>query len=196
MLKKKISIASLCIIMMLGVGCQSKEEQEKLEDLENEETYEQYQMPEEPTASDIIKNYDNVDKEKLDYTCDEEGDFYLYEYKGGLAYGGNEKYHPNVSGKKYKRILNKFEFQSEVYPINTSYESAVELTKKVLPDDVKEVSQSQYLEMGGDGIGCTITYYESSVGNIGVSFVHPYGEDGNYDKNTVAGIGYMIEIME
>lgn len=44
------------------------------------------------------------------------------------------------------------------------------------------------------GVGCTITYYESSIGNIGVSFIHPYGNDEKYNKDKVAGIGYMIEI--
>lgn len=198
MLKKKISLGIICSLMIINVGCQSEEDlEEEYYDDYPEGNYAVSQTISEPTSSDIRKRYDNVNKEELDYSY-EEGESYLYEYRGGLAYGGNEIYNENVSDKKYKSILNEYTFASEVNPVNTRYDNAIELAKKILPDDIKEVSKSQYLgEEGEDGIGCTIIYYESSRGNFGVSFNHPFGEDGTkYDKDKVSGIGYMIEIEE
>jgi len=199
-MKLKALLVSLGLILM--VGCSDNTEVE--EDLEgnteevvfneNESTYDS-DVAVTTSKYDILELYDSVDKNDLKYEYDEDGPSYLYEYNGGMAYGSDnsENFMPSINDKKYKPVLEEFSFASEENPINKSYDEAIELVKKVLPDDIKKVDERDYIDGDPNYIGIRILEYSSSKGNFLVAFAHGY-TDGVYDKDKVAGINYHIEI--
>ena len=78
-------------------------------------------------------------------------------------------------------------------PTNLTYDNAIELVKKVLPDDIKQVDFKIDEEVNTEYI-----YYESSKGNFRVELCYRYDfNDRNEEvlsKDKIVGIDYSKEI--
>jgi len=136
----------------------------------------------------INERYVKVDKQKLTY--DE------FKYSGENT--NQVEVHLANSIKNdisYKDILLGFTYTSEENPTKISYEEALKLIKKVLPDDIEKVKSILDKEVSKEYI-----YYKSDKGNFRVGL--SYGEDFNdksikeIHKDSIAGIDYSKEIVQ
>ena len=70
---------------------------------------------------------------------------------------------------------------------------AIELVKKLLPEDIKQVDSTMDEEVNKEYI-----YYESSKGNfrVGLSYVYEFNDENIevVNKNKIVGIDYSKEI--
>lgn len=174
-INKKIIIA-ICLVGIISVGC-SKNSEENNKDLsiQNIENHIPY-IGENNSQIDndiINERYENVKKEELTYD--------IQEYKKENSYDN------------YKNILRGFTYSSEINPINLTYDEAIELVKKVLPDDIKQVD----LKVDED-INKEYIYYQSSKGNfrVGLCYVYEFNDENVQvvNKDRICGIDYSIEI--
>lgn len=197
----KIKLALLLLGVTLIGGCTVKEEKKQVPEKEVKEeiTFNENQSPYDlygeiiKTNEEIYALYESVDKTSLKYTHDDNLKSYYYEYDGGIALMNSMQNIESINDKKFKEILQSFSFASEINPIYVSYDYAIELVKKVLPDDIKLESKNDYLEI--NDIGSSVLHFSSSKGNFAVNFTYGFGEDGvNYDANNIAGITYLKEI--
>ncbi|MBP3931492.1 MAG: hypothetical protein J6D47_18250 [Peptostreptococcaceae bacterium] len=85
------------------------------------------------------------------------------------------------------------QYYSEINPCSLTYEQAIELIKKVLPDDIKQIGLTIDEEVNKEYI-----YYESSKGNFRVGLCYEYElNDENIEvvnKDRICGIDYSKEI--
>ena len=190
-INKKI-IMVMCLLAILSVGCSSKTEENKsnesVKNIENQIPYIDEKSGE-IDNSIINERYENVKKEEISYNSQEDDDT------------ENEKQvttevHLADSIKDdvyYKSILLGFTYFAESNPCDLTYEQAIELVRKVLPDDIKEVSSKIDEEVNKEYI-----YYESSKGNFRVGLCYGYEfNDENVEvvnKNKIVGIDYSKEI--
>lgn len=93
----------------------------------------------------------------------------------------------------YCDILLGFTYYSEINPSRLTYNEAITLVKKVLPDDIEKVKTVLDNEVNKEYI-----YYKSSKGNFRVGLCYGYvlNEEGaeEVDKNLIVGIDYSREI--
>ena len=190
-INKKI-IMVMCLLAILSVGCSSKTEENKsnesVKNIENQIPYIDEKSGE-IDNSIINERYENVKKEEISYNSQEDDDT------------ENEKQvttevHLADSIKDdvyYKSILLGFTYFAESNPCDLTYEQAIELVRKVLPDDIKEVSSKIDEEVNKEYI-----YYESAKGNFRVGLCYGYEfNDENVEvvnKNKIVGIDYSKEI--
>lgn len=170
-INKKIIIV-ICLVGIIGVGCSKKSEEnnKKLstQNIENHIPYIGENKGE--IDNDIInERYKNVKKEELTYD--------IQEYKKENSYDD------------YKNILCGFTYYSEINPCSLTYEQAIELIKKVLPDDIKQVDLTI-----DEYVNKEYIYYESSKGNFRVGLCYEYEfNDENVqvvNKDRICGIDY------
>ena len=182
----------MCLLAILSVGCSSKTEENKsnesVKNIENQIPYIDEKSGE-IDNSIINERYENVKKEEISYNSQEDDDT------------ENEKQvttevHLADSIKDdvyYKSILLGFTYFAESNPCDLTYEQAIELVRKVLPDDIKEVSSKIDEEVNKEYI-----YYESAKGNFRVGLCYGYEfNDENVEvvnKNKIVGIDYSKEI--
>ena len=190
-INKKIIIV-ICLATILSVGCSSKSEENKpdvsIKNIENHIPY----IDEDNGEIDnsiINERYENVKKEELSYGIEEDDN----------TENENEvitQVYPADSIKNdinYKSILLGFTYFSESNPCDLTYNQVIELIKKVLPDDIKEVDSKIDKEVNKEYI-----YYESDKGNFRVGLCYGYEfDDENVEvvnKNKIVGIDYSKEI--
>ena len=93
----------------------------------------------------------------------------------------------------YKKILQGFSYASESNPCDLTYNQAIELVKKLLPDDIKQVNSTVDEEVDKEYI-----YYESSKGNfrVGLSYGYEFNDENIevVNKNKIVGIDYSKEV--
>lgn len=197
----RVKLALILLGVTLISGCTVKEEikNEPPKEIKQEVTFNENQLPYDmygeitKTNEDIYKLYETVDRTNLKYSHDNDLESYSYEYDGGIAVTSPLQSVESINDKKFKNILQAFSFASEINPANIPYDEAIELVKKVLPDDIKLKSKNDYLD--NNDVGASVLHFSSSKGNFAVFFTYGYGEDGvNYDTNSVAGITYLKEI--
>lgn len=197
----KIKVAILLLGVTLIGGCTVKEEKNQVpvKEVKEEITFNENQLPYDmygeimKTNEEIYTLYETVDKSSLKYSHDDNFKSYYYEYNGGIAQMSSMQNIESINDKKFKQILQSFSFASEINPINVTYDYAIELVKKVLPDDIKLESKNDYLEI--DDVGSSVLHFSSSKGNFAVNFTYGFSEDGvNYDANNISGITYLKEI--
>ncbi|MEW9077223.1 hypothetical protein [Terrisporobacter glycolicus] len=180
-------IIIMCLGLTLSVGCSSNSEGNKndssVENIENHIPYVNDNM-DEIDNSIVDERYENVKKEELSYDNKEEGKEVSTEV------------HPADSIKddtSYKSILLGFTYFSEINPTNVPYDKSIELVKKVLPDDIKQVALKKDKEVNKEYI-----YYESTKGNFRVGLCYGYEfNDENEEivsKDKIVGIDYSKEI--
>ncbi|MCR8743938.1 hypothetical protein [Romboutsia lituseburensis] len=198
----KLKLAILLTTIILMVGCTKKEEiqqkqpkqvKEEMVFDENKRPYDEY--GEEVKSNDeVLKSYETINKKDLNYKYDENMSTYLFEFKKGIAQMNPMQTEEPLNDKKYKEVLQAFSFASEVNPIRVTYDEAIELVKKVLPDDIKKESETDYI--GKEDVGTGIIRYTSSQGDFIVNLAYGFGEDGiTYDKNNVVGITYLKQVV-
>ena len=190
-INKKI-IMVMCLLAILSVGCSSKTEENKsnesVKNIENQIPYIDEKSGE-IDNSIINERYENVKKEEISYNSQEDDDT------------ENEKQvttevHLADSIKDdvyYKSILLGFTYFAESNPCDLTYEQAIELVRKVLPDDIKEVSSKIDEEVNKEYI-----YYESAKGNfrVGLSYGYEFDDDNGQvvNKDKILGIDYSKEM--
>ncbi|WP_461613891.1 hypothetical protein [Clostridium sp. Marseille-QA1073] len=189
MKKFKFILSILILILFVLIGCQSNRKEKPDIDKTAVGNFESYTKNE--TVNDkISKRYEEVKKETLSYEI-ESSDYHYYETKNSFV--SSEAGLPNVDNKKYGQILSEYMYAAEVNPTKVSYNDAIKLAYKVLPDDIKE-QRTKYDET----VKKTYIVYSSSQGNFVLGLCHRYmvDESGTEDKNIVVGIDYMKEIIE
>lgn len=141
----------------------------------------------------IAERYKNVKKEDLTYEVVPES-FYFYESEDDLVSSSLLNEIPNIDDKKYGYILDDYTYACEVNPTDITYDEALDLIYKVLPDDVKKERE----KFNGNGKSKqTNIIFSSSKGNFVVSLAHPIISCVNgvetVDTNAVVGISYLRE---
>ena len=140
------------------------------------------------TATEL-RRYENVKKEDLTYDTEKD------DSKDNEKEVITEVYSADSikNDINYKKILQGFSYASESNPCDLTYNQAIELVKKLLPDDIKQVNSTVDEEVDKEYI-----YYESSKGNfrVGLSYGYEFNDE-NIDvvnKNKIVGIDYSKEI--
>lgn len=142
--------------------------------------------------NDVIdERYQTVDKNLLKYDL-AKGDEYSFEYIDGFAVNSPLRDLKPINDKKYIPILLGYTYLSEVNSTNVSYNEAISMVKKVLPDDITEERVKESKEIPKKYI-----FFKSSKGNFVVGL--NYGRDMNksmteYNKDLIVGIHYLKQI--
>ncbi|WP_455539266.1 hypothetical protein [Terrisporobacter sp.] len=180
-INKKIIIA-MCLVPILSMGCNNKDKEEYI-NIENHIPYIDQNSGEIDNKT-IDERYENVKKEELSYKkeSNEKG----VETEVFLA--------DSIKNDTcYKEILRGFTYFSEMNPSDLTYNEAIELVKKVLPDDIKEVKSTIDKEVNKEYI-----YYKSSKGNfrVGLCYGYEFNDDNieEVNENKIVGIDYSREI--
>lgn len=141
----------------------------------------------------ISERYKNVKKEDLTYKVAQKS-YYFYESEDDLVSSSRLNEIPNIDDKKYGYILKDYTYACEVNPTDITYDEALDLIYKVLPDDIKK-ERKKFNK--NNEIKNTNLIFSSSKGNFIVNLVHPIisYESGNetVDTNSVVGISYLRE---
>lgn len=190
-INKKIIIV-MCLVSILSVGCGSKSVENKSNvstgNIENHIPYKD-KNDDEIDNSIINERYESVKKEDLTYNTKED-DSKDNEKEVITQIYSADSIKDDIN---YKSILLGFSYASESNPCDLTYNQAIELVKKVLPDDVKQVDSRMDEEVNKEYI-----YYESSKGNFRVGLCYGYEfNDENIEvvnKNKIVGIDYSKEI--
>lgn len=191
-INKKIILA-MCLISILSVGCGSIREENKsnvrTENIENHIPYID-KNNDEIDNSIINERYENVKKEELTYNPKEYDDTKDDEKEVITQIQSADSIKDDTN---YKSILLGFTYFSESNPCDLTYDKAIEVAKKLLPDDIKQVNSTIDEEVDKEYI-----YYESSKGNfrVGLSYGYEFNDDNVQvvNKNKIVGIDYSKEI--
>ena len=137
----------------------------------------------------IDERYENVNKEELSYDpLVESSEDDNSEVKTQVYLADSIKNDTN-----YKSILLGFTYFLESNPSNLTYDEAIELVKKLLPDDIEKVNT-----VIDDEVNKEYIYYKSSKGNfrVGLCYGYKFNEENieEVDKNLIVGIDYSKEI--
>ncbi|MGX4599999.1 hypothetical protein [Faecalimicrobium sp. JNUCC 81] len=96
--------------------------------------------------------------------------------------------------KNIQELKDKFKessYSSESNPKELSMDESIDYAKKVIPENVKEISNKFEKE-----VGVTQKIYEYEDYEIEVRYMHPYKEDGNqvdeYDLSKTVGIYFNL----
>jgi len=139
------------------------------------------------------KRYDKVNKQQLTYAIVPQSG-YFYESENEIVYSFRLNEIPSINNKKYWRILEDYTYACELNPAKLSYDEAMNLNNKVLPNDIKKERE----KFNGSNLYLIKSIiYSSSKGDFIVQLVHPKTEDENLKKTTnldsVIGISYLKE---
>ena len=190
----KKAIMAICLVSTLNMGCSNKENDDNLsiKNIENDIPY--IDMYSGEIDNNIInERYENVKKEELSYDIAYD---YEVEDDGKINTGESDRitevYLATGYDTNYRSILEGFTYYSEQNPVDLTYDEAIELVKKVLPDDIKQVDLRVDEELNKEYI-----YYESSKGNFMVGLCYGYEfNDENVEvvnKTKIVGIDYSKE---
>ena len=137
---------------------------ERVENIENHIPYID-KNNDEIDNSIINERYENVKKEDLTYDTEED------DSKDNEKEVITQVYFADSTKNdiNYKKILQGFSYASESNPCDLTYNQAIELVKKLLPDDIKQVNSTVDEEVDKEYI-----YYESSKGNFRVGLSYGY----------------------
>ena len=131
------------------------------------------------------ERYENVKKEDLTYDTEKD------DSKDNEKEVITEVYSADSikNDINYKRFYKDFHMLQKAIHVN----QAIELVKKLLPEDIKQVDSTMDEEVNKEYI-----YYESSKGNfrVGLSYGYEFNDE-NIDvvnKNKIVGIDYSKEI--
>ncbi len=198
-MKKRILCCIITAIMAISlVGCQKENKQKK--EIPNEASFSNSTIiinntasEDEPDNSVIKKRYENVNKEQLTYEIvPQSGYFYESENEIVSSFRLNEI--PSINDKKYWYILEDYTYACELNATKLTYDEAINLINKVLPNDIKKEREKLH---DAESYLIRSIIYSSSKGNFIVQLVHPKIEDENLKKttdvNTVIGLSYLKE---
>ncbi len=205
-------LVTMCIISAFLVGCSSQSNDGKSTESESSQYNEQITQNNLSTKEiendvpyidsaigqidDCVINerYENVKKEELTYSSiyDNTGEGVKDNDKSSIVLHLAKSIENDVG---YKDILLGFTYPSEGSSINLTYDEAIELVKKVLPDDIEKFKTVLDTEVNKEYI-----YYKSEKGNFRVGLTYGSEFDSNnieqINKNTIVGIDYSREIKK
>ncbi|MEG2289312.1 MAG: hypothetical protein RR891_00685 [Clostridium sp.] len=186
----------LALMTLLIVGCQDKvNEKEEIPQVDTS-----YVVPiilnpydDEIDNTVIAERYKTVKKEDLKYEVTQSSG-YFYESENDLVSSYFLDEIPNIDDKKYGYILEDYTYACLVNSIDITYDEALELAYKVLPEDIKK--EREKLNENGKSKHTNIIF-SSSKGNFIVDLAHPMVSCVNgvetIDTNYVVGITYLME---
>lgn len=191
-INKKIIVA-MCLMSMLSIGCSSNSKEDKenvsvenVEDVEDIENHIPYIDAHSGEIDNCIINerYENVKKEELTYDKKESKKGVEIE----LFYADSIK-----NDTSYEAILQGFTYFALTNPCDLTYDQAIELVKKILPDDIKQFDSKIDTEVDKEYI-----YYKSSKGNfrVGLCYGYEFNDDNVQvvNKDNIVGIDYSKEM--
>ena len=216
----KIILVGLALVSILSIGCsngsiKSEDKKSNIEStVEDENTVDETNMAEIENHIPYMKNengeidemlidnsiiekrYENVEKEKLTYNSLQ----YNAEKEESTEVENNERevitqiyLADSIKNDiNYKSILQGFSYASEVNPCDVTYDEALELVKRVLPDDIEKVKS-----VIDDEVNKEYIYYKSEKGNfrVGLSYGYVMTDEGQkVDKDLIVGIDYSREM--
>lgn len=216
----KIILVGLVLVSILSIGCsngsiKSEDKKSNIEStVEDENTVDESNMAEIENHIPYMKNengeidemlidnsiiekrYENVEKEKLTYNSFQ----YNAEKEESTEVENNERevitqiyLADSIKNDiNYKSILQGFSYASEVNPCDVTYDEALELVKRVLPDDIEKVKS-----VIDDEVNKEYIYYKSEKGNfrVGLSYGYVMTDEGQkVDKDLIVGIDYSREM--
>ena len=191
--KSKLHVTSLVVLIpLIMIGCS------KVSSNSEEDTDVTYNSTKEienhiPYINHVVDNdtidkrYENLNKEELTYDTlkksnEDNNETITQVYKAD-----------SISNDNYEDILLGFTYFSEDNASDFTYDEAIDLVKKVLPDDIEQVDKVLDNEVNKEYI-----YYKSSKGNfrVGLCYGYRFNEDNveEVDKNLIVGIDYSKEI--
>ncbi len=203
--KKIISLIISSIITISIIGCEKRDDKSilntEIQDIgiynENERPYLKSLEDVEENIREvdnelIYKQYEKVNKNDLKYETVEDAEL-VFEHSTGLAIESPLQDLKPVNDKRYTDILLGYQYWTEENPTYMTYDEAIDMVKKVLPDDIVKEKVLEDTNNGFSNI-----FYKSSKGNFIVSFKHPIEEETAYsiktDNSTVIGISYYKEV--
>ncbi|WP_346880462.1 hypothetical protein [Clostridium sp. UBA3061] len=196
MKKFKLIYIGIFIMSLLMVGCGDKpnvKEEIPNKDISSSNPIIDNTDKDEIDNTIISERYKNVKKEDLTYKVAQKS-YYFYESEDDLVSSSRLSEIPNIDDKKYGYILKDYTYACEVNPTDITYDEALDLIYKVLPDDIKK--EREKFNKNNE-IKNTNLIFSSSKGNFIVNLVHPIisYESGNetVDTNSVVGISYLRE---
>ena len=192
------------MMILLFVGCSDtnnnqntkgesiKDENEvSLDDVEHDVPYANLNTGE--IDIEVINNrYKNVNKDELAYDTIQDDIENLIEEHNANPDNMTKIHIAEQTDTSYKSILEGYSYESEGNSFDFTYDEAMELAKKVLPDDVEEVDYILNEEFNIEYI-----YYTSSKGNFRVNL--RYIDDFNdkdieeIHKGSIIAISYSKE---
>lgn len=199
-------IVMMFAVIILSVGCsninnknsvenndetkQNTVDENNMKEIENQIPYID-KMTDSRDNSIIDKRYENVRNEDLTYNSLQ----YEAEKEESESEAITQVYLADSikDDVNYKCILEGFSYLSESNPCSVSYNEAIELIKKVLPDDIEKVRSVIDEEVNKEYI-----YYKSEKGNFRVGLCQGYimtDEGEKVDKDLIVGIDYSKEIV-
>ena len=208
----KTILAVIALVSILSMGCSNisennNGENSNIEDsIEVENTVDENNMAEIENHTPYMKNekgeidemlidnsiiekrYENVRKEELTYNRTQYGAVEL-ESKDDVQIYLADSISDDVS---YKSILGGFSYASEVNPCDVTYDEALELINRVLPDDIEIVKS-----VIDEDVNKEYIYYKCEKGNfrVGLSYGYVMTDEGEkVDKNLIVGIDYNMEM--
>lgn len=149
----------------------------------------------------IEERYNKVNKKYIQYkNCNDTTDVNYFETDNGFV--GTPVDLPHYDDKIYCSTLNEFSFFAEVNPTFMTFDKAISLAKKILPDDIKEERRKF-----DDYTGSTSIVYSSSQGNFVLLLEHQISYDNVQDddlikvnnsnyvrQSVIVGISYLMEL--
>lgn len=199
----KVFLSLISVAVILSIGCsnitrdkssaenkkiklsETKIDENNMKEIENQIPY----------IDSIEGTIDNniIDKR---YKIVNKGDLTYSEFKSSGYETDEIEIHYVDSIKKdasYKDILVGFTYASETNPTIVSYNEALKLIKKVLPDDIEQVDTILDKEVSKEYI-----YYQSEKGNfrIGLSYGNDFEVKSieEIHEDVIVGIDYSKEI--
>ncbi|WP_017415907.1 hypothetical protein [Clostridium tunisiense] len=198
-MKKRILCCIITVIMAISlVGCQKETKQKKeiLNEASNSNSttiINNTAFEDEPDNSVIKKRYENVNRDEITYELTAQSCYY-YESKDNIICSLRSAEVPSINDKKYWYILQDYTYVCELNPTKLTYDEAINLINKVLPNDIKKEREKLH---DAESYLIRSIIYSSSKGNFIVQLVHPKIEDENLKKTTdvasVTGLSYLKE---
>lgn len=198
----------ISLVSLLFVGCSNVNNNE-VENIKSESLkYRQEKDKDNLNSKDIENHIPYIDEYSAEIDNSIIDERYKNVKKEELSYNPIEKITKNDNSEQitkiyyadsikqdtfYKDVLQGFTYFSEINSINLTYDEAIELVKKVLPDDIEKVNFILDKEFNKEYI-----YYNSSQGNFRVGLC--YGEEFDNENleeihtKSVVGIDYSKEI--
>lgn len=186
---KKIVLSLLILVALIGVGCSKTDSEQSTE---NQKSIVQEENNYTDDTKVTMKRYDDVKKEYLKYEV-KENTIYFCETNRGIESIQVVEESKRLNNKKYGQVLSSYMLPTVINASYMSYDEAIEMVKKVLPDDIKE----EYIKENSETNHWNI-FYSSTKGNFVVCFSYfSYTDNKGIEevmKDKVIGIGYYKEV--
>lgn len=205
-MKKRIKILMiLSIASLLAIGCEKNASKENDKTDEANKKAEQVVVSEENDIPYLKTETGEIDYINIDNSIIDER--YEKVNKKDLKYKTIKKNNERSDGeqitkvivaeplrdKNYADILQGYTYYALVNPTRVTYDEAMELVNKVLPDDIVKIKEEEDTDVNKKYI-----FYSSEKGNfvVGLCYGYEFNENNEEElrKDIIDGIDYSIEV--